>query len=114
MRRWERGRNRMIKVLKNFFKRRKLKKEFSKYVSASAVQEILKGKTNSRDPSRLDQKTLGVVLVLVDYSSPSELAKNMEAIGVLAEEHGVGRDAMTNSLVVLCFGRTAHEQISDE
>jgi hypothetical protein len=104
----------MNKSIKSFLARRKVKKTFRKMVSPAVVNEILEGKLTSKEVGQLREKTLGIVLVLVRYSSLAEVAKNIEIAASLAHEYGASCDAVTNGLMVFCYGGTPDGQNTDE
>jgi hypothetical protein len=98
----------MIKTIKDFFERRRMRMVFGKYVSSSVANDLLSGKLKSPQVGQFDDKPLGVVLVLVGYSG--DIAKNMESVSDLAREHGAGYETMTNGLMIFCYGRFPAEQ----
>ena len=100
----------MIQIIKSYFQRRKTRNILSKYVSTRVADDLLNGKLKSPKVGQFDEKTLGVVLVLVGYSTCNDIAKNMETISNLAHEHHAGYETMTNGLMVFCYGRFPAEQ----
>ena len=98
----------MIKAIRDFFERRRMRKVFGKYVTPSVVDDLLNGKLESPQVGQFDEKPLGVVLVLVGYSG--DVAKNMERVSDLASEHHAGYETMTNGLMIFCYGRFPAEQ----
>lgn len=98
----------MIKSIKDFFERRRVHKILGKYVSPSVAEDILSGKFDSR-VGQFDEKTLGVVLILVEYSTPKEVTKSIGMLFNLAKEHEASYEATTNGLIVFSFGKFRSE-----
>jgi|ERR1022692_157773 hypothetical protein len=103
----------MVKIIKDFFERRRVRKLFSKYVSPSVVDDLLSGKINSPKAGEFNEKMLGVVLILVEYSTPKVVAKNIGMIFDLAKEHEATYEATTNGLIVFSFGKFRSERNSE-
>jgi hypothetical protein len=104
----------MIKKLKDFSERRRLKKVFSKMVSPSVVSGVLENKSDFKVGAKLSEKTLGVVLVLLRYSTHDEMATHMSLVASLAREHEAWTQAITNCLMVFCYGSFPSGHNSEE
>ena len=89
-------------MLLNFFAKRKLRKQLSKYVTADAVEAIVEGRLFDR--SKIQLGWIEFIFVLIRAESPAQLS---ERIGLVADA-GIKHDAVVHDLigpmVVMAFG----------
>ena len=92
----------MISFIKNYFEKRRVRGVFERAVSPEVMNELLE---DNYDFSKLDQRPVGVVMLLVGGSTPANASQNIAMVTELAHAHGAEYDAITGGLMVYCFGK---------
>src|SRR5262245_23941964 len=93
-----------------FFKKRRLRKELSKYLSLEAIQEIIDGR--ALDTPRIRTGPIEFIFAFVRADLPEELARRIALVVQAASDHQALVHNVIGPMIVMAFGTVEAAQTS--
>ncbi len=90
-------------MIREFFRRRAIRRAFSRYVSPDVVQSLFSDRVQA-ESATLHSGEIGFVLSWVNGYSPEQVSERTGRVADLAIEYGGVVDSMVSGLVIVSFG----------